>query len=268
MFKQIIFTIVPLVYRSQTQKLSMMNSIDSNRILHVKGGFNFRDLGGLPTKDGKVVKKDIFFRTDELGTLQDSDLELLSKLNVQTIVDFRTDQERAKSIDKVPSTCKQEIHLDIVSGNMETFVAEIEKGTADMKQLMFDLYKDLVLGDNGIAQFVKFFEIIQNPDNAAIIYHCTAGKDRTGIATALILYALNVDLKEIEDDYLLSNVFLKDKYAAYIAKEPKFEALLTVEPDYLYSALDAIKDKYASLANYLKDILKVDIGLMRRLYTE
>ena len=244
-----------------------MREIDSNRILPVKGGFNFRDLGGLPTKDGKVVKKNIFIRTDELGNLQESDLELLVSLNVQTIVDFRTDQERAKLVDKLPNTCKNEIHLDIVSGNMNAYLAEIQSGKADFGQLMLDLYKDLAIGENGIAQYRKFFEILQDSKNTPIIYHCTAGKDRTGIATALILYALNVDRTYIEDDYLLSNTFLKEKYAAYIAKDPRFEALFTVSSTYLNHAMKAIEEKYGTIDHYLETALNVDLALFRSLYT-
>lgn len=242
--------------------------MDSDRVLHVDGGYNFRDLGGLKTSEGKLLKKDLLFRTDELNNLSESDLELLASLNIQTVVDFRTDEERAKSIDKIPSTCKNEVHLDILSANMDAFVEEMQKEDADFKKLMLGFYSELVLSANAITQFVKFFELLQNADNLSVIYHCSAGKDRTGVATALILDALQVTRKDIEEDYLMSNEFLKDKYAAYINQNPKYADLFLVQADYLKAAFDAIEEKYDSVANYLTSILKVDLELIRKIYLE
>lgn len=244
-----------------------MNTVDTNRILHVQGGYNFRDLGGLTTTEGKTVKKDLLFRTDELNNLEPADLDLLAKLNVTTIVDFRTDQEREKSVDRVPTTCKNEVHLDILAANMDALLAEIQKGTTDFKKILVDFYRDIVLGQNSIDKLVQFFEILQNPENTAVIYHCTAGKDRTGIATALILEALAVDWSQIESDYLLSNEFLKVKYEAYINQNPKYAELLLVQADYLKSAIDAITEKYNTVQEYLTTVLKVDIDLMKKIYT-
>lgn len=245
-----------------------MNKIDSSRILKVEGGYNFRDLGGLITTEGKTIKKSLLFRTDELSALQPDDLALLAGYDVRTVVDFRTNEEREKSVDRIPVTCKNEVHLDILAANMDTFVAEIQKGTTNFKKILIDFYRELVLGQNAIDQFVKFFEILQNPVDTAVIYHCTAGKDRTGIATALILKALAVDWKEIESDYLLSNEFLKNKYASYLAQNPKYADLFLVQSDYLKSAMDAIHEKYGSVEHYLTTVLKVDIDLMKDIYTE
>lgn len=244
-----------------------MNVIN-NRVLVIKGGYNFRDLGGLSTKDGKIIKKDLLFRTDELCNLQSEDLDLLARLDVKTIVDFRTDQERAQSIDKVPVTCKKQIHLDILAANMNALMAEFQKEGANYKQLLLNFYTDLVLSENAITEYSKFFDILQNADNTSIIYHCTAGKDRTGVATMLILSALNVDYKQIEDDYLLSNQFLKKKYETYINQNPALADLFLVRAEYLENAINAINVKYDSVQNYLKTVLKVDLDLMRNIYTK
>jgi protein-tyrosine phosphatase len=246
----------------------MIDFESKNRVLSVQGGFNFRDLGGLRTQDGKAVKKDLLFRTDELSNLNSSDLNLLTQLSVKTVVDFRTDQERALSIDRIPSSCKQEIHLDIVAANMNAFMKQIQDGRTDFKDLLMNFYKELALGNNAITQLTRFFEILQNPNNNAVIYHCTAGKDRTGVATALILEALNVSSDDILSDYMLSNFFLKEKYASYIEQNPKLSDLFLVQEDYLHNALDAIASEYDSVNNYLSDVLKVDIDLMKNLYTE
>lgn len=241
---------------------------DNSRILHLKGGYNFRDLGGIPTKNGKTIKKDLLFRTDELSGLFPEDLDVLKQLNIKTVVDFRTDFERQQSIDKVPSSCTKQIHLDILAANMQTFMNEIQKGSTDYKALLINFYKELVLSENAITAFTSFFKLLDAPENNAIIYHCTAGKDRTGIATALILEALDVDWSEIESDYLLSNTFLKKKYESYISENPALADVFLVQPIYIETAFTAIKNTYKSVPNYLKNILKVDVEQMKINYLE
>lgn len=245
-----------------------MTTLEQSRILPIKGGFNFRDLGGIPTKDGKTIKRNLLFRTDELSNLQPEDLDLLAKLYINTVVDFRTDFERQHSVDKVPTTCKNQIHLDILAANMDAFMTEIQKGITDFKPLLMNFYKEMVLGDDAIKEYSAFFKILENPENSSIIYHCTAGKDRTGVATALILEALNVDWDEIEADYLLSNQFLKTKYEGYISQNPALADVFLVQPVYLKTAFDAITENHQSIENYLKNVLNIDLELMRKNYTE
>lgn len=243
-----------------------MTTLENNRILPIKGGFNFRDLGGIPTKDGKSIKKNLLFRTDELSNLEPEDLDLLARLNIQTVVDFRTDFERSKSVDKVPITCKNQIHLDILAANMDAFMAEIQKGITDFKPLLMNFYKEMVVSDDAIKEYSAFFKVLQTPEDTSIIFHCTAGKDRTGVAAALILEALNVDWNEIEADYLLSNQFLKKKYEGYISQNPALSDVFLVQPDYLKTAFDTIVEEYQSVENYLKSVLKVDLDLMKKIY--
>lgn len=243
-----------------------MTTLENNRILPIKGGFNFRDLGGIPTKDGKSIKKNLLFRTDELSNLEPEDLDLLARLNIQTVVDFRTDFERSKSVDKVPITCKNQIHLDILAANMDAFMAEIQKGITDFKPLLMSFYKEMVVSDDAIKEYSAFFKVLQTPEDTSIIFHCTAGKDRTGVAAALILEALDVDWSEIEADYLLSNQFLKKKYEGYISQNPALSDVFLVQPDYLKTAFDTIVEEYQSVENYLKSVLKVDLDLMKKIY--
>ncbi len=244
----------------------MEASLQEKRVLPIKGGYNFRDLGGIPAKKGAIIKPKLLFRTDELSNLYQQDLDLLAQLNVQTIVDFRTDIERAHSIDKIPVTCKNEIHLDIIAANMNAFVEEIKKGQTNFKPLLLEFYKELVLSDQAIKEYSSFFQILQEPENCGIIYHCTAGKDRTGVATALILSALGVEWKYIMADYLLSNTFLSNKYENYIQNNANLKDVFLVQQDYLNTAFTAIIENYSSIDNYLKNILKVDIKQLKEIY--
>ena len=245
-----------------------MQHIDAKRILPITGGYNFRDLGSIPTNDNTYIKENLLIRTDELSQLNEDDLNLLAELNVKTIVDFRTEMERSQSIDRVPSTVKNEIHLDIMAANMNSFMEKIQSGNNDYKGLLKHFYTDLITSDNAITEYQTFFNILQNPENTSVIYHCTAGKDRTGIATALILESLNVDRTIIEYDYLLSNQFLESKYAHYIDQNPALADLFLVNKEYLEHAFEVIEKQYYSTSDYLTDILKVDTDLMKKIYTE
>ena len=238
-----------------------------NRILPITGGYNFRDLGGIVTGDQKTIKPNLLIRTDEMSNLTETDLDLLASLNVKTIVDFRTEEERKTSKDKKPSTCEYEFHLDIMAANMNAFLEKIQNGNSDFKTMMNDFYTDLVTSKNGILEYRNFFSILQNPKYNGIVYHCTAGKDRTGIATALILSALKVNWNIIEEDYLLSNNFLAKKYEHYIAEKPSLADIFLVNAEYLQNAFEVIEHKYYSVEDFLVDILHIDLDLMKIIYT-
>lgn len=245
-----------------------MKKVHASRVLPIEGGFNFRELGGIITKEGKTIKSHQLIRTDELSQLNENDLQLLKQLKVKTVVDFRTEQERSISVDRVPESCQNEIHLDIVAANMNSFLSKMKEPHVNYKDLILGFYTDLVISENAMKEYQSFFEVLQNPDNTSIIYHCTAGKDRTGIATALILEALGVDWEIIENDYLMSNEFLRPKYQHYIATQPQLEDLFLVNADYLHHAKEIIEKKFYSMEDYLTDQLKVDIDQMKSIYTE
>lgn len=245
-----------------------MELLNESRILPIKGGYNFRDLGGIKTKDDRIIKPNHLIRTDELSQLDKSDLQILSDLNIKSVIDFRTEQERAVSVDKVPSTCQNEFHLDIMAGNMNAFMQKVKSGETDFKSMLHHFYTDLVRSENAQFEYRQFFKILQNPAHCAVIYHCTAGKDRTGVATALILEALNVDESIIQQDYLLSNQFLAKKYESYIRQNPLLADLFLVHSEYLEGAIDTIKKHYYSLEDYLTNVLNVDLDQMKAIYTE
>lgn len=245
-----------------------MELLNESRILPITGGYNFRDLGRIKTKDDRMIKPNYLIRTDELSNLNNEDLELLCDLNIKSVVDFRTEQERSISVDKIPTTCQNEFHLDIMAGNMNTFMKKIQSGETDYKSMLHGFYTDLIRSENAQYEYRQFFKILQNPDNCGVVYHCTAGKDRTGVATALILESLNVDESIIEHDYLLSNQFLTKKYEDYISRNPTLVDLFLVHSEYLHGAIETIKKHYYSVEDYLTDVLTVDLDRMKAIYTE
>lgn len=234
----------------------------AERLLPMAGGHNFRDLGGMPAHGGKRTVWGKLFRTDDLQNLTPRDLAYLASIPVATIVDFRTPGERAKAPDAVPAGVKNVLHYPITPGNLHPN----EEGApqhGDMDKFMRAIYRALV-GDPAIAATYRaFFARIGNDGDLPLIFHCAAGKDRTGFAAALILLALGVDRETVFADYEFSNACLSSKYASLIAKAPEFGGLYIVKRAYLEEALHLVEREHGSVERYLTTILGVNIPRLR-----
>ena len=236
--------------------------------LPMTGGYNFRDLGGIQTKEGKYVKWGKLFRSDELANLTESDLEYLAAIPVRTVVDFRSQMEVDNAPDKLPKDASYH-HLGIEPGNMSNMGSQFDLSNLqgmDFTGFMTEINRQLVTDSAIIAQYKEFFRLIQNEQDIPLMYHCTAGKDRTGMGSALILYALGADDETVMENYLQSNTYLADKYSAYIQQFPMIEPMMTVKPEYLQAGIDQIRKDHGSVESYLEKILDVDIHKMRKTF--
>ena len=251
--------------------LSLIMSCSNNKSkvshLPMQGGYNFRDLGGIRTTDGRCVKWGKLFRADELSRLTDTDLEYLSSIPLSTIVDFRFSEETTASPDKIPGSVKEYYNYEIKPGNIS--VSGLETMTTEQADsVMIDIYTLLVSDPGCVKCFRDFFTLLQNDNNAPLLFHCSAGKDRTGLATAFILTALGVDEATILEDYMLSNIYLKDKYAPIKEKMPRIAPLFEVKPDFFNTAMEIINKNHGSLENFLVKELRIDMEKMKDLYLE
>ena len=240
----------------------------NERNLPLEGGFNFRDLGQITNKENQVIRKGLLIRSDDLANLTDNDLEVLNDYPIRTIIDLRTTYERSKNPDHIPNSCNHEVHLDISSGHFENLVKQFKAGISNPKEFMFSIYEDFVLDKTCQIQYKKFFDIIQHKNRTPILFHCTAGKDRTGFATAMILSALKVDLDAILEDYMESNIYLEQKYAHILKINPDYKYLIEVYPEYLEHSFRVIESNFGTIENYLTSILGIDLQLMEDLYIE
>lgn len=233
------------------------------RIIPVDGAFNVRDLGGYKTKDGKTVRYGLVYRSGALNGLTPKGLEEFEKRGLKTIVDFRAENERTSEPTKKPATVEEIRVLDIDAGNVIT-LSQINDDTGP--QAMKDI--NAYLADKAQPQYIEFFNVLADREKAPLLFHCSAGKDRTGFAAAMFLSALGVDRETIYGDYLLSVDLVADKYRPIVEKEPHLASLMTVRKEYLKTAFDLIDSKYGGIDNYLKNELKVDLDLMKKIYTE
>ncbi|WP_238542177.1 tyrosine-protein phosphatase [Cecembia lonarensis] len=214
---------------------------------------NFRELGGIEINDGKTIREGLIFRSGSFSNLSDLDAQKLKATGLNTIIDFRSDFEIEREPDFIPESMSVNwIHAPIGSldqSGMGKFMQVLTKEDfqqEDVDQLMIEANLGFV---EYIQDFKPLFDLIQEED-AVVLFHCSAGKDRTGLASALFLHALGADWDTIMEDFLRSNEAVEktdlSKMAMYGIPEDRAKALMGVKAVYLESAWSAIEEKYGS----------------------
>ncbi|MDR1948955.1 MAG: tyrosine-protein phosphatase [Spirochaetaceae bacterium] len=235
---------------------------DRVRLLPLEGLYNVRDLGGYPAGGGQV-KWGLLYRAGDLHDPRPQAKTYLENRRIRTIVDFRDDRERAEAPDGEFSTVEKIHVLSIYAGSVLDLRA-ITTGAAG-EELMRRLYVSLAAECR--SQYRRFFSILSDPENSPVLFHCSAGKDRTGLGAALLLSALGVDRETIVRDYLLSGEYVREKYRDWLAQSPHLEPLMTVRPGYIEAAFEYIETTFGSVEGYLRKELGADPDRLRSLYT-
>lgn len=266
----------------------------------IVGITNARQLGGYVNTEGRKIKQNILLRTGVLGSGTENDLKLLSeKYKVSNIVDFRTDMEMSVFPDPdVKGAVYEQIPLDIAEPKSKEEEAEFMRIYAkamhenDAEGFLRWLIKNdflpspelyISFTEQKIAVgYRKFFDILLNKsENTSVLFHCTQGKDRTGVAAALLLYALDFDDETIMRDYLLTNEANKKLITAdaeAVSKSTddikiieKAKLLNGVSEKLLCAFLDKVRREYKSVKEYLRIMLKLsesDIARLKDIYLE
>lgn len=240
----------------------------AERLLPLDGGWNFRDLGGMETRDGRRTAWGKLIRADGLSDLSDADLTYLASVPLNTVVDFRNEREAEKSPDRLPSSVTRRLHLAITPGRLDAGNPKAFFARPIGDAFMEDMNRSLALDPDIQAVYREFFRQVQNEERLPLLFHCSAGKDRTGFAAALVLLSLGVDRKTVVADYMASGRYLTGKYDALMAKYPDHAALFIVKPSYLEAGLDAIEKEFGSVERYLTGVLGVDLAVMRTLFLQ
>jgi protein-tyrosine phosphatase len=216
------------------------------------GASNFRDLGGYPTRDGRTVRWRQIFRSNHLGHLTEADIEVLRGLGLKSAFDFRGTEERAGAACRLEEIVVHSLPIEpTVVAELRTRLAAGTLSTATAVEVMRGSYRGYVQ-DNTPRFRTLFAHLLE--DDAPLVIHCTAGKDRTGFACALILHALGVPEEVIAEDYLLTNRFYKrDPSASNDLPDDVRQVLGTVQASFLAAAFDAIRDDYGDLQSYFGD---------------
>lgn len=236
--------------------------------LPMEGGYNFRDLGGIQTTDGRYVKWGKLIRSDDLHTLTNADLEYLASVPITSIVDFRTEQEIEAAPDRMPSPETKYYRLSISPGTMDESMIKTLLGYSAQQadSMMMAINVSLVSDSAYVAKYRDFFRLLQNEVNTPLLFHCSAGKDRTGMAAALVLYGPGADEKTVMKNYLMSNEYIEAKYGPYIEKFPNLKPLFEVKPEFLQAGINRILSDHGTVENFLENDLNVDIHKLKEMY--
>lgn len=237
---------------------TLLTDGDRARILIFDGARNVRDLGGLSTPDGRRVRKGMFYRADGLARLSDADLERLAGLELKSIIDLRYPQERARLPSRLPARNTPQISAIGVSprGSMELFEAVNEHG-ADASQAFEIMRRNYGnIPHQHVREFRSVFAHLLEPENTPCLIHCMSGKDRTGIAVALVLRALGITLDTIVADYELSNTEHQpvDVFGPK-ARADAIEIIMAAHPDYIRASFDTIDERCGGFDAYFEETL-------------
>jgi protein-tyrosine phosphatase len=222
------------------------------RHLNLAGASNFRDLGGYPARDGRAVRWRQIFRSNHLGQLTEADIEVLRPLGLKSAFDFRDTEERVAAICGVAEIAVHSpIEPTVVAALRARLADGVPLSSADAVDVMRESYRNYVRYNTPSFRAL-FAHLVE--DRAPLVIHCTAGKDRTGFACALILHALGVPDNLIAQDYLLTNRFYRrDPSASSDLPEEVRQVLASVEASFLAAGFDAISADYGDLESYLSD---------------
>lgn len=256
---------------------------DRKGIIHMEKLVNFRDIGGYKTSDHKTVKIGKLFRGNEPVQLPEQDKEALQdNYHIQLIVDFRKKQEVEESPDDTIEGARY-CNIDILKDVHDTGAGlkDFFKTQDTPAHMMKALYQDLVLSKSAQEGYRIFIKLLLKRKNTPVLFHCFAGKDRTGMAAAIILGILGVSRDDIMIDYLKSNPQRKATNDQMIEqmrqnneKEEEIarvEKLLYVKKEYLEEAYHTIDQTYGSFHQYIIEGLSLPKSIfdeLKNLYTE
>ncbi len=248
----------------------------AKRHVALQGAVNFRDLGGYQTKDGRHVKWGEIYRSADISKLTDADLAILKDRRITYDVDLRGHQEAAQAPDRMnPGT--DYILLPAGSDHLTNWMKIMTtlKGNQG-DSLMVSFYTNI---DSLALRYKPFFnKLLGLPTGESLVFHCTAGKDRTGIGAALLLYSLGVPYETIVADYEATNYYRAadnqrqtGAMTQYHIDKDVAASMMAAKKPYLDATFNAITTKYGSIDNYLKTQLGLDdekIAMLRQKFLE
>ena len=219
---------------------------------------NFRDLGGIATPAGARTRTGLFFRSPALHDLSDRDADALAKLDPAAVIDFRGTAEAAAHASNLPGTlADRRVSLPVEPQIAQHLRTALARGvlTAEVAEtLMRDAYRSYA--EEHIATFKTFLRMLSDCAGRPVVFHCTAGKDRTGFAAALVLGALGVDRQAIEADYLRTNdLWTPRRELMAMVPGSARPAVFGVQSAYLHAGLSALDRRYGSIDAFAEEAM-------------
>jgi protein-tyrosine phosphatase len=232
-----------------------INDNPPGRVIALERAFNFRDLGGYRSGHGEQVRWRRIFRADSLSTLTESDHKILADLSITTVIDLRTPNEIERSGRIVSSEAYAYHHLPM---------ADVLPDTTDPRwsspEFVAGRYGDMLASADSCMR--ETLSIAADRSSYPLVFHCAAGKDRTGIAALVILGLLGVSREEIISDYMLTGPAMERMVASLTQGsqerarliEPHLPAITATRPGNISGLMRIIDDQYGSVEGYARHI--------------
>ena len=259
------------------------NESNQSHWIAFSGVRNFRDLGGYQTASGESIRRGLLYRSANLYNLTDKDLQRLDRLSLRRVIDFRADIEKAHEPDRLPVGSQiQVMAIPILDSSTDvalTLEEQIKAGKVDgihPSELLIEA--NVQLATRFTPQYQQFIHEVLEANGQPILFHCTAGKDRTGFAAAILLRILDVPQETVIFDYLLSNKYYfqplrRNLILIALTKGQKIASVvggfLEVKTAYLETAFNMIDQQYGSFDEYVRqglDLTREQIEHLQRLY--
>ena len=252
------------------------------KVIDLTYTFNTRDLGGMKTVDGKVIKDNCLIRSGVLKKLSEVDIVTLKNHNLKTVIDFRSEKEFIERPDvkidgitylNFPALKKDNLPKRKDNKHTDSNLLQlVDKEYGGMK-LLLNTYKDLVTSNEGINAYQNFFKTLIDYDGA-FLWHCSQGKDRAGLAAFFLLCILGVSIEDCISDYLYTNIAMELKIKELtpivlkqsnndISLLPHLRDVFEAKIEYINKAIDTINENYGSLDNFIINILKADVDKLK-----
>lgn len=219
--------------------------------------YNCRDIGGFLTKDNKIVRNNVFIRSDNLTDITQDEITVLQDYGVQAVIDFRHQNE----IDHAPDPFTKHSTIDYHN------IAILDHAQFTLEDLNQIKLSDLYISISENKGFIKqVFETFAKYDKA-VLYHCTAGKDRTGVITALLYKLINVSDIDIIADYEVSFTYLVPKYFGRDENVAEmYQDLFSSKPETMETFINYLNYKYPNILDYFlsRDISMETIDIIKR----
>lgn len=239
------------------------------RVLPFRKVANFRDLGGYPAAEEYRVKWGCLYRSGHLADMNRADLRRFKALNIGTVIDLRSMQEQEKDPDRLPAGIKAlslpmlDVANEAMSKEVHAAVENKDYKTFDPGRKMMRMYQ--LLSMEHTAEYQQFVQAILAAEGKPVLWHCTAGKDRTGFGAAIILRLLGVADETIIDDYLLSRKYVDQlrglKFFLRISRGKEaveiVRKLLLVDQSWIQAAFDAIDLHWGDFDHYVTEALSL-----------
>jgi protein-tyrosine phosphatase len=248
----------------------------NDQVIHLKGTSNTRDIGGYQTSDLRTLRRGQIIRSENLSRLTASDFQKLEEMGVKTVIDLRTDREH----DQSPTVWQGDnppefFHFPIGDAKNDWFKAQrrMIKGNRfsqeQAQEHMVEGYR--MIAEVGTPSYQKLMSLVLDETNWPVLIHCQAGKDRSGVAVALLLEAVGVDRKIIMEEYLLTNEISRiEEKAVLLSKQRKYagsgkrigkspsasawSSILGVQAEMLEAFYTSVDEQYGSMDVFLTEL--------------